>query len=233
MAVIYPLQVEALTLSDDETEVNKESIKNFDIATVKEWFHLIEDGVPEDVALKLLEEEATAREAPPEYKGCLNESGSEFQFEGLTEGEIKVIRMYCTEGYRFYLRLNEDCRKRIWKKYRVYTSLLHSVCMKLRNMPFEREEFLYRGLRCDPPRNADEDFCWPCFTSATTKRNIAEGFGRTIIRLKSETGAPVKKFSSFFEYEVLFSPFHVFKSRLMGSSHIYHSMPEKSDFFLR
>ena len=232
---VSTLPIEELTLSD-ETEATADHVQIFDIATVKKWFRLIEDGVPEDVALELLEKEANATEAPEEYKGCMDETGSGFSFKGLTEAESKVIGMYCTETYQFYLCLNGDCRKQIWKKYRVYTSLLHSVCMKLRNMPFEKEvgeEFLYRGLHCNPPRNAAIDFCWPCFTSATTKRGIAEWFGHTIIKLKSETGAPVKEFSSFFEYEVLFSPFQVFKSRFMENSQIYCSMPEDSIFFLR
>lgn len=207
----------------------------FDIETAKEWFLLIEDGVPEDVALKRLQEEVNSPDSPEEYKESYEECDSATAFGTLTEAEYRVIMMYCTEAEQFYLRLNEDCRKRLWRKYVVYTSLLHSVCVKLRNMPMEANEQknpMYRGIRCKSFTCSNAEFGWPGFTSASTDRGIAESFGDAIITMQSETGAPVRRFSEFFEYEILFSPFFIFKAERKQTSVIFRNLPDKSNYFL-
>lgn len=190
------------------------SMQVFDIATAKKWFEIIEDGVPEDMALLWLEREATGSAAPKEYRDSWQIAIKEdcLKTRSLNKAECIALKMYTMEEYKFYRKFNGDCRERKWKCYKVYTSLLQSGLSKLRRKSSEAVRKLYRGLSCNSLDAAATGLCMPGFTSTSSKFEIAKKFSKAAtITVESRYGSEIDLFSKFAEKETLFSPFQVFE----------------------
>lgn len=181
-------------------------------AEAKEWFQIIEDGVPEDMAEKWLEGEATASDAPKEYSDSwkIASKADCSKTKGLNKSEYIALKMYTMDQYKFYRKFNSDCRQRKWKYYKVYTSLLQSGLSKLRRKSNEAVRKLYRGLDCSPLSEAATGVFMPCFMSTTAKLETAQKFGETITVVETRHAPAIEAFSEFAEQETLFSPFQVF-----------------------
>jgi len=186
-------------------------------AKARQWFQEIEGGVPEDVAMVWLENEATAVDARKEYRDSWNIARREMKSPsgGLTEAERIAIRIYTMNSFKFYKKFNKDCRMDKWAPYKVLTSLLHTGLCKLRTNPSSDASTLYRGISCTSLNETQDEFFMPNFTSTSASRAKAKEFGSRIVKFVTSRAANVQTFSAYAnEEEALFSPFQCFVCKL-------------------
>lgn len=193
-----------------------------DRETIRQWYRLIVDGVPQDKALDLLKIEATSSTAPSVYRKTYTayiELGI-CETNGLTAAECLVLRMYTDGELNFYRKFNKDCRTRTWEPYVVFTSLLHSGLCKLRRKHDESTLELTRGVNCDTNIKTDGKVLFmPCFTSAALDKSTAGKFGSNTITYKTTTCGPISDFSVYSdEREILIPPFQCFTVEENNSS---------------
>ena len=133
---------------------------------------------------------------------------------GLTPAECTAVTMYtCGEPADYYVEFNKDCRDGEWEKYKIFSALLFSACMKLAKIhPIDPSEVLYRGLGTKLA-SPSKEFFWGQFLSTTPSSNIANQFGQaTKIEISQcKLGVRINKLSVFEdEQEILILPFEAF-----------------------
>ena len=119
---------------------------------------------------------------------------------GLTSAECTAVTMYTLDHpANYYEEFNKDCRNGEWEKYKIFSALLFSACMKLAKIdPVKSNEVLYRGLGTSlkPP---SKEFFWGQFLSTTSSSDTANTFGqKTKIAISHcRYGARISKLSAF------------------------------------
>lgn len=215
----------------------KSKMEIADLQTIRQWFRLIVNGVPQDKALDWLKNEATSSTAPEVYSRAYtaySEMGN-WETNGLTAAECLVLRIYTDGELNFYKKFNEDCRNRKWEDYIVFTSLLHSGLCKLRRKHDENTLELARGVNCDTNIKTDVKVLFmPCFTSTAPDISTANMFGSNKITYKTTTCGPISGFSMFSdEEEILITPFQCFTVEEKNSSRpVFKSSIEMTSPFL-
>lgn len=207
-----------------------------DMETIRQWYRLIETGVPQDKALDWLKKEATSSTAPLVYRKAYTAYSDMGLSEtnGLTAAECLVLRIYTDGEFNFYQKFNEDCRNRKWESYIVFTSLLHSGLCKLRRKHDENTLALTRGVGCDTNIKPDIKVLFmPCFTSTAADKSAAQKFGSNKITYKTTTCGPISDFSMYSdEQEILITPFQCFTVEENSSRPVFKSSIEMTSPFL-
>lgn len=207
-----------------------------DEKTVRQWYRLIEDGVPQDKAWDRLRSEATVSTAPAEYRDSWKTHSvarDVLSINDLTRAEYLVLRMYTADSYLFYKRFNEDCRNSKWTFYTVFTSLLQTALCKRRRKHAETYVTLYRGMNCKAYVDARDDLYSPNFMSASMSKAIAKKFGKEQIVIATSTIGCIAENSVYpEEVETLIPPFQCFTRKENASQYIFMSDIDKTSPFL-
>lgn len=204
--------------------------------TVRQWYRLIEDGVPQDNAWDWLRNEATVSTAPAEYRDSWKTHSvaqDVLSISDLTRAEYLVLRMYTADSHHFYKRFNEDCRNSKWNFYMVFTSLLQTALCRRRRRHAENYVTLYRGMNCKAHVDERDGLYSPNFMSATMSEEIAKKFGKEQMVLASSTIGSIAENSIYpEEVETLIPPFQCFTRKEDASQYIFMSDIDKTSPFL-
>lgn len=209
-----------------------------DEKTARQWYRLIEDGVPQDKAWERLKNEATASTAPPEYRGSWNTHSvarEVLSINDLTRAEHLVLRMYTANTHLFYKRFNKDCRDSKWDFYTVFTSLLQTALCKRRRKHAEKYVTLYRGVNCESRVDGKDGLeVFPSnFMSATQSEAKAKAFGKQQFVLETSTIGCIAENSVYpGEVESLIPPFQCFTLNEDASHNVFMSDIDKTSPFL-
>lgn len=216
-----------------------EQINRMQIAdqeTARQWYRLIEDGVPQDKAWDWLRDEATLATAPAEYRGSWTKHSVAqeiLSINDLTRAECLVLRMYTADTNFFYKKFNADCRNSKWNFYTVFTSLLQTTLCKRRRKHAENYVMLYHGMHCEARVDVRDGVYSPNFMSTTQSEAMAEKFGKQKIVLKTSTTGSIADKSIYpGEMETLIPPFQCFTLKENASQHVFMSDIEKTSPFL-
>ena len=173
-------------------------------------FSAITDKVIEELHYIILEDSVSALDLFNEYFRRIKQQFAELPF---LQHTLRTALMLYTDD-RFFRVLNERWRSNRSREFIGFSTLMS---MAFRHAPYYMSGEVYRGVDL-----ADAEhylpglvFRWPFFISASKNRNIAAGFGKTLVVIEVPGSANVREISycSLFpeEGEVLFRAYEIFE----------------------